>query len=470
MRNDYQILGIEEGADEKEIKRAYFKLIRTYSPEKDPERFQEIRAAYERLTEVKEDDWYRIEMETPTEPFAQRMLQQIAELQDAGDYRRALQTVEEAIGYFGEAEVLLFEQGRCCRLEGKTGKAVKCYEKLAARYPDKLLYKGYLAKAYYERGYEKKALAAFREVYGLGWREPDFLICYSQCCGYRDCPEEGLTVLESLESSIDEKSKKKRMMDLLQAYIGMATLSPRVPGKFAEVAGRCRKFLEGSRRYLKEYEFELQSLFVTILMSADAVGESKNKDVSAIKKIIFDIYPEVGEMLQGAADMLRLQVELEDLAEDGRISDLMKWSLEALAETIEKDIDKDGYEYFMEMDALLCQLEEWPKQKGDVEIIREEYGEVYEVFRDFWRLLQSGAEQRRMMKEEMRIEYAKLSRKYEGGHYYEMFPDKQPDLEAVKWDSQENGTFVRDGKKVGRNDPCPCGSGKKYKNCCMRKG
>lgn len=25
---------------------------------------------------------------------------------------------------------------------------------------------------------------------------------------------------------------------------------------------------------------------------------------------------------------------------------------------------------------------------------------------------------------------------------------------------------TNDGKKVGRNDPCPCGSGKKYKNCC----
>jgi preprotein translocase subunit SecA len=25
------------------------------------------------------------------------------------------------------------------------------------------------------------------------------------------------------------------------------------------------------------------------------------------------------------------------------------------------------------------------------------------------------------------------------------------------------------GKKVGRNDPCPCGSGKKFKSCCMRK-
>jgi preprotein translocase subunit SecA len=26
-------------------------------------------------------------------------------------------------------------------------------------------------------------------------------------------------------------------------------------------------------------------------------------------------------------------------------------------------------------------------------------------------------------------------------------------------------TFVRDSRKVGRNEPCPCGSGKKYKHC-----
>ena len=28
--------------------------------------------------------------------------------------------------------------------------------------------------------------------------------------------------------------------------------------------------------------------------------------------------------------------------------------------------------------------------------------------------------------------------------------------------------IVNDGPKVGRNDPCPCGSNKKYKNCCGR--
>ena len=30
-----------------------------------------------------------------------------------------------------------------------------------------------------------------------------------------------------------------------------------------------------------------------------------------------------------------------------------------------------------------------------------------------------------------------------------------------------SGTVFKD-KKIGRNDPCPCGSGKKYKYCCGR--
>lgn len=29
-------------------------------------------------------------------------------------------------------------------------------------------------------------------------------------------------------------------------------------------------------------------------------------------------------------------------------------------------------------------------------------------------------------------------------------------------------TIVREGRKIGRNEPCPCGSGEKYKNCCGR--
>ena len=40
--------------------------------------------------------------------------------------------------------------------------------------------------------------------------------------------------------------------------------------------------------------------------------------------------------------------------------------------------------------------------------------------------------------------------------------------QVMKPDAPNAGstTPYRSDKKVGRNDPCPCGSGKKYKNCC----
>jgi uncharacterized protein YecA (UPF0149 family) len=33
---------------------------------------------------------------------------------------------------------------------------------------------------------------------------------------------------------------------------------------------------------------------------------------------------------------------------------------------------------------------------------------------------------------------------------------------------KKSTTIVNKDAKVGRNDPCPCGSGKKYKHCCGR--
>ena len=37
--------------------------------------------------------------------------------------------------------------------------------------------------------------------------------------------------------------------------------------------------------------------------------------------------------------------------------------------------------------------------------------------------------------------------------------------EEIKRDYNKTKTVVK-GKKVGRNEACPCGSGKKYKQCC----
>ena len=41
-----------------------------------------------------------------------------------------------------------------------------------------------------------------------------------------------------------------------------------------------------------------------------------------------------------------------------------------------------------------------------------------------------------------------------------------PMLTNVRVNSSGTSKTIRNTEKVGRNDPCPCGSGKKYKKCC----
>ena len=43
-------------------------------------------------------------------------------------------------------------------------------------------------------------------------------------------------------------------------------------------------------------------------------------------------------------------------------------------------------------------------------------------------------------------------------------PEKK---KTLYMEQKKSGTIIK-GAKVGRNDPCPCGSGKKYKFCCGR--
>lgn len=49
MNDPYEVLGLEHTADTETIRRRYLELVRRHSPEREPERFAAIRAAYEEL-------------------------------------------------------------------------------------------------------------------------------------------------------------------------------------------------------------------------------------------------------------------------------------------------------------------------------------------------------------------------------------------------------------------------------------
>ena len=41
-----------------------------------------------------------------------------------------------------------------------------------------------------------------------------------------------------------------------------------------------------------------------------------------------------------------------------------------------------------------------------------------------------------------------------------------PKIKVESQQEKSTQTIVRESKKIGRNEPCHCGSGKKYKQCC----
>ena len=51
MRDPFTVLGVSEEADDAEIRRRYLALVREFPPDRAPERFQELRAAYEALSD-----------------------------------------------------------------------------------------------------------------------------------------------------------------------------------------------------------------------------------------------------------------------------------------------------------------------------------------------------------------------------------------------------------------------------------
>ncbi|MCI8313460.1 MAG: DnaJ domain-containing protein [Lachnospiraceae bacterium] len=462
MRKDYEILGIEENADEKEIKKAYFQLIRKYSPEKNPERFQEIREAYERLTEEKDKPENNIQLEFPADnKLATQMFDQIQQLMQEQDYERAALTAKEGMKYYHDVECFLYMYARCCFLDGKTGKAVKCYEKLVKRYPDKLYYKSELAKAYHMRNFSRKAYAMFRKTYNEGWRETDFLNLFSLCCFTHRRYDEAVDILNELIVSIPSEKINQRISEILEAYTGLFLIYAVNPYPIDNIVSKCSAFLERIGNHINEYEDQLMQLYITIqpVIEIDE-GDAIDLLAEKIQGLLPDFYfGEEPEDVQEAYELL----------EDERFSQLMKWTVEAFVLLDDMDYSGDSFdEYvnFMQLDIFLCLLEVWPKPCGELELMKKEYPNLYECGTDIWKMLNESKGNRAFMKEAGMMEYGKIERKFQCGHYFELYPDKRQNMDQLQWDSQEEGTFIRQNKKIGRNDPCSCGSGKKYKNCC----
>lgn len=66
--------------------------------------------------------------------------------------------------------------------------------------------------------------------------------------------------------------------------------------------------------------------------------------------------------------------------------------------------------------------------------------------------------------QDLKKENEKMKEEIQGAEIADINPDM-----VMQLNSTPKKPFVRKNK-IGRNDLCPCGSGKKYKNCCLKTG
>lgn len=78
---------------------------------------------------------------------------------------------------------------------------------------------------------------------------------------------------------------------------------------------------------------------------------------------------------------------------------------------------------------------------------------------------QETAEERQRSKEFAIDPFGPVDEPEEGDFDWDDELDEEEWVEPVR----PPETVVREEPKIGRNDPCPCGSGKRYKKCCLHR-
>jgi preprotein translocase subunit SecA len=182
--------------------------------------------------------------------------------------------------------------------------------------------------------------------------------------------------------------------------------------------------------------------------------------------------------LRGLDDIVFKQFSLRlNLSETGRdlsrdaIADMLIDAAKSLLKKKEEEYGKPLMDYLMKVIMLQSIDSHWKdhllsmdhlkegiglRGYGQKDPVREYQKEGYEMFMDMINRVKEDTIEKLCIVRIQREEEIEEMRE-EASQDYIMSRGEE---------TAETSTVKRDAKKVGRNDPCPCGSGKKYKKCC----
>jgi hypothetical protein len=327
------------------------------------------------------------------------------------------------------------EYARSLEALGKTGKAIEAWDKLCKLKPDNAAYTVALADCYEMRGWRRKAIDAYKRAISIDDGNAECWASLIECHLSANEFEEVI-----LHSAIAVEILKKKGIENVYIYSCAAVFST-----------MDRLITEG---YLKDIvrlaqtgkasEKEIQSAIPFLIVYLGT------RDCTSFYPYLQELADTVPSLQEGVRSIL-LEEERSyqvGMLEENGFSALFY----DFFTTLIKHCDCENCR--LDMAAMECNiLENITTLRPQILRLKKEYPQLYSLHDAFLNEALITRDPDRMMSPRLKF----LSKH-----------DQMPSYLTDKYDDElpVQQTVRRDGPKIGRNDPCPCGSGKKYKKCC----
>ena len=165
MKNYYEILNITKNASQEEIRSGYKKMLRKYPPEKEQEKYKEIREAYDTLKDEKSrknyDAYFHHEKDIKT------LEDKYTEHMEAENYNEAEKVLKKILIISPEIAHIKDKLGEVYFLEENYDKSFQIYRELTKKYPNNIDYFIKLGRVFIEKNAFSMARIYFIKAYNF---------------------------------------------------------------------------------------------------------------------------------------------------------------------------------------------------------------------------------------------------------------------------------------------------------------
>jgi curved DNA-binding protein CbpA len=430
--NYYELLNVERSADANEIKRAYFSAVKLHSPDSDPEGFKAIRIAYETLFDQKKraeyDAFFTVSGDIQNDLLAAR------ELIRQNKYKQAVEFLTELSGKNPDsADVKRLLAEVLWHLK-KSGTADKICGELLEKNPSDCETLLLRAKIACSMRHTDKANGYYNDAVNADPLNPKAWIGYMQFAlhDYR-------WLISNVFCRAMEQDKNMFRNEYILYLVGAHETNLFNGENYLEYYDKFADFFINDKSPNEGIYFQVMDLMPKLI--------EKDELIPFVEKILptLEKSKQYSDGDEKSFKYIRAAVVMHKLRSDKRIHDVLVDLTGCLLEENEEDKnDRLQMEVYIVFNISVL--------RPSIKVLKNEYPEWFKLNKAFY------IDVLNEKKEEF------LTDKYSG--IYKKIKPKNTKFGGEDLYDDDEKPYKRESPKIGRNDPCPCGSGKKYKKCC----